>query len=73
MDGQPCECNDTGGDGWPDLVLMFRTEDVVDGLSLRAPAGGASVPLAVTGNLTAAEGGRAFTGTDCVRLVPTGR
>ena len=72
-DGEPCDCHDANGDGWPDLLLMFRTEEVVAGLNLREVPGGESVPLTVTGNLTTAAGGHGFTGTDCVRLVPVRR
>lgn len=56
----------TQGNGPGDLVLKFRTEDVVEQLKLDALTRGETVLLSVTGKLL---DGRLFAGSDLVRIV----
>jgi hypothetical protein len=64
--GEPCECDETGADGIMDLVLKFRTPDVVAGLELDGLNHGDVVELVVTGMLT---DGTPFEAYDCIRAV----
>jgi hypothetical protein len=66
-DGEGCECNEDGPDGYDDLLLKFRSPDVVAALELNGLMGGQMVELVISGML---QDGTPFTGTDCIRLVP---
>ena len=68
--GVDCECEETEADGLLDLILHFRTADLVDALEMDDLPGGALVPLVVSGVLL---DGTEFTATDCVWLVPPDR
>ncbi len=57
----PCDCLALSGDGTDDLVLKFRTQEIVD--ILPAFQNGDVIPLTLTGALT---DGTAFEGIDCV-------
>ena len=65
FEGDLCDCHDFDGDGWPDLVLEFDTQDVVEGLDLDALSGAEPVVLTVTARLA---DGAPFVASDCVRL-----
>jgi hypothetical protein len=69
FDGEWCECHDLEGDGITDLMMHFKTDDVVDSLELESLPPGDLVELVVSGNLL---DGTAFTASDCIRLVPPG-
>jgi len=68
FDGELCDCHDLDGDGIDDLVLHFRTQDVVAALELDA-VGMEFVTLTVTG---ATLDGSPFSASDCIRIVPPG-
>jgi hypothetical protein len=67
--GSPCNCHSLAGDGIPDLMMHFSSDEVVDVLQLDGVSNGALVELVVSGGLT---DGTAFAGRDCIRLVPPG-
>ncbi|HUU82528.1 MAG TPA: proprotein convertase P-domain-containing protein [Phycisphaerae bacterium] len=67
--GETCECHELRGDGWDDLSMKFKTDEVVDVLELDSLPSGALVELVVTGKL---DTGCRFVASDCVRLVPPG-
>ena len=67
--GAPCDCHESGGDGIVDLVLKFRTEEVVAALGLTCEAHGAELELELVGELL---DDTPFAARDCVRLVPVG-
>jgi hypothetical protein len=69
FDGEVCDCHEAGGDGFLDLSLKFRTQDVADLLPVDDP-NGALVPLVVSG--TFLDGTEFTSNSDCVRLVPPG-
>ena len=66
---EQCDCHEETGDGIDDLMLHFRTDDVVANLDLNSFSPGALVSLTLTGELN---DGTAFEVDDCVRLVPPG-
>jgi hypothetical protein len=66
---EQCDCHELTVDGIPDLMVHFRTDDVVANLDLNSFPSGALVPLTVTGNTL---DGSEFEVDDCVRLVPPG-
>jgi hypothetical protein len=68
FEGEVCDCHEAEGDGFLDLSLKLRTQDVADLLPVDDP-NGALVPLIVEGTLL---DGTPFEGSDCVRLVPPG-
>lgn len=67
-DGNECECTEDGPDGYTDLTLKFRTQDIVEQLiySQDELAKGQTLALTLTGELFDDIG---IEGTDCVRLV----
>jgi hypothetical protein len=69
FEGEWCDCHELEGDGFIDLSMKFKTDDVVEALELNDLDSGAWVELLVTGNLL---DGTAFGGGDCIRLVPPG-
>jgi hypothetical protein len=62
--GEPCDCWDLNGDGYMDLSLKFKAQDVVGTLKLEGNVG-TTTPLTVTGHLS---GCGAIQGQDCVRI-----
>ncbi|HUU94503.1 MAG TPA: FG-GAP repeat protein [Phycisphaerae bacterium] len=69
FDGELCDCHDATADGIDDLMLHFRTQDVVDTLALNGLDNGDFVELAVSGVLL---DGTPFTAYDCILIVPQG-
>jgi hypothetical protein len=62
--GELCDCWDLNGDGYMDLSLKFKAQDVVGTLKLEGNAG-TTTPLIVRGHL---RGCGAIQGQDCVRI-----
>jgi hypothetical protein len=60
-----CPCNEEGPDGFLDLTLKFRTQDVAVAIGDSLDSGEA-IPLQITGNLI---DGIPLEGTDCVVVV----
>jgi hypothetical protein len=60
--GDGCECNDHGADGYMDLTLKFSRAGIIGALGGER----GSVELTLTGNLN---GGEAFEASDCVWVV----
>jgi len=68
VDGNECDCSEAGGDGYADLVLKFKTQDIVEALALIADdlASGDGLSLALTGNMG---DGTPIEGGDCIVIV----
>ncbi len=64
----PCECNDSGPDGYLDMTLKFRTQQVV--AALGDVVHGEMRTLTLTG---ATLSGEAFEAVDCLRIINRGR
>jgi hypothetical protein len=64
VDGDECGCTEEGPDGFDDLTLKFKTQEVVATLGNPAPED--EITLVITGNLL---DGTPFTGYDCVKIV----
>ena len=67
--GDLCDCHELGCDGILDLVMKFKSDDVVDALELDYLDSGALVPLVLRGTLLDST---PFEAMDCIRLVPPG-
>jgi hypothetical protein len=65
FEGELCDCHDLNGDGWMDLTLKFKTQEVKETLGLGDEVS-ETLPLLLTGNLLEDEGGTPFEGSDCV-------
>ncbi len=70
--GELCECHDLNGDDYLDLTLKFDTQELAMDLSLEAEVGN-TIPLILTGNLKEEECGAPIRGSDCVRVLETGK
>ncbi len=68
FDGDPCECHEAKKDGHADLMLKFRTEEVVALLELRSYSG-KTVPVIISGSLKRDRGGNAIEGQDCLKIL----
>ncbi|MCH8344172.1 MAG: VCBS repeat-containing protein [Planctomycetes bacterium] len=66
---EQCDCHDLEGDGIQDLMMHFKTVDVVAALELNDLPDGDLVSLTLIGTLL---DGTPFDADDCVRLVPPG-
>jgi len=68
VDGNECDCSTTGPDGYADLTLKFRTQNIVAELATQIEdlAQGDMLVLSLTGTLT---DGTAIEGQDCVVIV----
>jgi len=69
IDGEPCDCHDLDGDGYLDLTLKFKTQELVDTLGLDAFGQGDIILLIITGNIKEEYNGTPITGQDCVRVL----
>jgi len=65
-------CLELEGDGYTDLKLKFRTQQLVEVLKLREVAG-QSVQLTLTGKLKVEFGGTPIEGQDYVKVLKTGK
>jgi hypothetical protein len=63
FEGEPCECHKLGPDGYEDLILEFRNQEVVEALG--ALKVGEAVVLTIRGKLL---DGTEFEGIDCVTV-----
>ncbi len=69
FDGEPCDCHALESDGTIDLLMHFRTQEVVESLELDDLPPDTFVEITVTGVLLDKT---PFTANDCIRLVPAG-
>ena len=65
FEGELCDCHELNGDGYPDLTLKFKTQELVETLGLGEVAG-ETIPLTLTGELMESEGGTPIKGEDCL-------
>lgn len=72
FEGELCDCHALTSDGYVDLSLKFDTQELVTTLSLDN-AEGQTIPLILIGNLKEEAGGRDITGSDCIRILETGK
>lgn len=63
-----CDCHDFNGDGYMDLTLKFKTQELIEELELDAYAG-ETIPLTLIGNLRELEYGTPIYGQDCVWIL----
>jgi hypothetical protein len=70
--GTLCDCHELEGDGILDVMMKFKTEELVPALGLNSFAAGDVVPLELHGSLLPEYGELPFEGQDCVRFVPPG-
>jgi hypothetical protein len=61
--GELCDCHELTGDGYMDLTLKFKTQELVEMLDLNDIAG--TIRLTLTGNL---KNGTDISGKDCIRV-----
>ena len=66
--GELCDCHDLNQDGYVDLTLKFKTQELVSQLKLDQVTG-ETIPLTLTGNLKEEEGGTPITGQDCIWIL----
>ena len=64
--GEPCSGHDLGPDGYLDLTLKFKAQEVIDTLGLDAYSDGDVVIIVVTGNLKEEHDGTPIQGQDCI-------
>ena len=69
VEGETCGCHVPEPDGFVDLLMTFKKDEVVGNLLLNDLDVGALVELMVTGNL---RDGTPFEASDCILLVPPG-
>lgn len=63
VDGEECECTEEGPDGYLDLTLKFKTQDIVDALG--EVVNGEVLVLILTGELSDET---PIEGEDCIRV-----
>lgn len=66
-EGELCGCHEEGADGYADLTLKFKTQDLVSTLNL-AEVVGETIPLTLTGKL---KDGTSFEGKDGIWVLET--
>lgn len=66
---EPCDCENLPPDGILDLTLKFDTQEIVEAIGEATWENRASVPLALTGNLTEDAGERPIEGEGCVLIL----
>jgi len=67
--GEPCGGHDLEGDGYLDLTLKFKAQEVIHILGLDAFSDRDAVILILTGNLKEEHGGTPIRGQDCVLIL----
>jgi hypothetical protein len=67
LDGNECDCNTAGPDGYADLTLKFDTEEIVGALG--DVNDGDAVPLTLTGVLDEEHCGTPIIGSDCIAVI----
>jgi hypothetical protein len=67
FEGGLCDCHDYNGDGYIDMILKFKIQELVEILMLHDVAG-LTIPLNLTGNLKAGEASTSISGKDCIRV-----
>ncbi|MFC2169968.1 PKD domain-containing protein [Acidobacteriota bacterium] len=72
FEGELCDCHDLNEDGFLDLTLKFKTKDLVQDLLLAEETGN-TIPLTLTGNLTQENDGTQIRGSDCIKVMKSGR
>lgn len=72
FEGELCECHDLNGDGYMDMILKFDTQELVATLAL-VDVIGETIPLILTGSLKDEFGGIAIEGSDCIKVLRTGK
>lgn len=74
FEGEECDCHDLNGDGYLDLILKFKTQDLVEILWLDLEEiAGETIPLTIIGNLNDEAGSIAIRGSDCIMVLKTGK
>jgi len=68
FEGELCDCHILGPDGWLDLTLKFKAQELVVDLELNEVAGD-TILLILTGNLMEEFGGTLIGGGDCVWIL----
>lgn len=72
FDGELCGCHDLNGDGWVDLTLKVKTQELVQKLAL-ADVAGETIPLMITGYLMEEYNRTPIEGQDCVWILEKGK
>lgn len=67
--GEDCGGHDLDGDGYLDLTLKFKTQEVIETLGLDAFSDGDMVIIVLTGNLKEEFDGTAIIGQDCIGII----
>lgn len=67
--GEPCDGHDYGPDGYLDLTLKFKTQEVIDTLGLHDFSDREVVILMLTGNLMEEFDGTRIMGQDCIIIL----
>lgn len=65
FEGELCDCHDLNGDGYADLTLKFKTQELVEILEL-AEVAGETIPLTLTGCLHDNDSDIPIIGADCI-------
>jgi hypothetical protein len=68
-EGEPCSGHDLAGDGYLDLTLKFKTQEVVQTLGLDAFSNRDVIILILTGNLMEEYNGSPIRGQDCLWII----
>ena len=68
FEGDICDCHELKVDGFMDLSLKFKTQQLVDVLKLKEVAG-KTVEFTLRGNLKEGFDGTPIVGRDCIRIL----
>ena len=67
FDGELCDCHEVGADGYLDLILKYKTQELLFALGLVSD--GDVITLDLTGNLMEEHGGTPIQGSDCIVII----